>query len=294
MWTKLFSEFRQDSDDELDSARSFYDALLTSEFIDSGVHFQRITGGSKSVLYLIDEKWVLKVPLFSSQSKQLFRLELSILEHFYADGPFFLEGMSTALKFSGISFKRLESSVLSAKQAFDLQRKFHTFTPNSGELLRSGVQNRDISELIRQSIHAADYFCQKELFSADFRQSIQLRIDDLDSWLKTQPRVFCHGDFGPQNIYSYNKEFIALDWEDSFFGIQDYDFLYWLTFLSNTKLVSIENLRLSKIPIKRAVDLLFVIILLKEYSMHILGKYNSERISPIERMNTLSKLTELI
>ena len=47
------------------------------------------------------------------------------------------------------------------------------------------------------------------------------------------PRALCHGDFGPKNILRDGARPIAIDWEDAFWGVAGYDYLYWLTFMDN-------------------------------------------------------------
>jgi hypothetical protein len=294
MWTKLFPEFQICLDQELNSTVRHYDSLLSSEFEDSGAQFSRINGGTKSLLYLIDEKWVLKLPLQSSKSKSQLKFEVSVLEHLYNNKPFSLEGWETARKFSGIPFKRLESPILNPNQAFTLQRKFAILTPDSKELIDSNVHGRDISDLIRKGTEAADFFFLRNIVDSDFLKSFRLRVLNLEVWLDSQERVFCHGDFGPLNIYFDDNDFMALDWEDSFFGVQDYDFLYWLTFLNNMKLISKDTLLLCNMPIKIAVDFLFLIGILKEYSIYFSDKKYRAKMLTMERMEILSKLTENI
>lgn len=58
-------------------------------------------------------------------------------------------------------------------------------------------------------------------------------IGRLEERLPNQTRQLCHGDFGPTNIMIHGSERIAIDWEDAFWGVAGYDYLYWLTFMQN-------------------------------------------------------------
>lgn len=87
----------------------------------------------------------------------------------------------------------------------------------------------DISRLLAYGYQALD-----TLDIADgTRAALRLLFDDLNAALPGLARVMCHGDLGPKNIMAADGAFVAIDWEDAFWGVAGYDYLFWLTFFEN-------------------------------------------------------------
>ncbi len=97
---------------------------------------------------------------------------------------------------------------------------------------------------------------------ADLRRLIALIEDRLASL----PRVLCHGDFGPQNVMLRGGLPLAIDWEDAFWGIAGYDYLYWVTFMENRPLLHDAAFGLTGLEpnVERAI--LALVVLLKSYA----------------------------
>ena len=72
--------------------------------------------------------------------------------------------------------------------------------------------------------------------SAALYQRAENSISLLDELLPMQPRCICHGDLSDKNIlFNISREPVLIDWEDAFWGIPGYDYLYWLTFFNHRK-----------------------------------------------------------
>lgn len=87
------------------------------------------------------------------------------------------------------------------------------------------------------------------------------------AFLKSRQNAFlpclCHGDLSPNNIMFNGHRLVVIDWEDAFWGIEGYDWLYWLTFFKNRKLLKAEILGKTPWGNDVEVSILTLIILLK-------------------------------
>lgn len=81
--------------------------------------------------------------------------------------------------------------------------------------------------------HALTTLLDCGLLENETATEVRRLIDQLEGYIADQPRRLCHGDFGPKNIMTIGTQPIVIDWEDAFWGIAGYDYLYWLTFMEN-------------------------------------------------------------
>lgn len=94
----------------------------------------------------------------------------------------------------------------------------------------------------------------------------------------------CHGDLGPQNIMANKQKKIAIDWEDAFYGVQGYDYLYWLTFFQNRQYYSRAVLEKSGLDFQMAKGIMTLIILIKSKLSLISGNMKSHSVSINDRL----------
>lgn len=73
----------------------------------------------------------------------------------------------------------------------------------------------------------------------------------------------CHGDLSPVNIMSDGRRLLAIDWEDAFWGVAGYDYLFWLTFFQNRKYYSKEFLGHTPWGITTEIAIMVLILVLK-------------------------------
>ncbi|MGY3408393.1 hypothetical protein ACVWZV_004506 [Bradyrhizobium sp. GM5.1] len=91
----------------------------------------------------------------------------------------------------------------------------------------------DFEQYLVCAVHAVGELSERGLLNRGSAADLRRLIAHLQDHIGSQPRVVCHGDFGPKNIMSNGTQPIAIDWEDAFWGIAGYDYLYWLTFMEN-------------------------------------------------------------
>lgn len=94
----------------------------------------------------------------------------------------------------------------------------------------------------------------------------------------------CHGDLGPDNIMANKQKKIAIDWEDAFYGVQGYDYLYWLTFFQNRQYYSRKVLEKSGLDFQTAKGIMTLIILIKSKLSLISGSMKNHSVSINERL----------
>ncbi|TWB87273.1 phosphotransferase family enzyme [Bradyrhizobium macuxiense] len=77
--------------------------------------------------------------------------------------------------------------------------------------------------------------------------------------------VPCHGDLGARNLMIDSGGLVAIDWEDALWGIEGYDYLYWLTFMAQRPHYS--PTMFGHTPWKKEVEIavLILIIVLKSW-----------------------------
>ncbi|MCA6112786.1 phosphotransferase family protein [Bradyrhizobium cenepequi] len=83
----------------------------------------------------------------------------------------------------------------------------------------------------------------------------------------------CHGDLGARNLMVDGKGLVAIDWEDAFWGIEGYDYLYWLTFMAQRPHYS--PTMFGHTPWQKEVEIavLILIIVLKSWLSVLFGTH---------------------
>jgi aminoglycoside phosphotransferase (APT) family kinase protein len=194
----------------------------------------------------------------------------------------------------------LEMTVLaqprpSPSEVWELQVHFQSAISHSGlESLFS--LERDISALGARASLALDIFASDGQLSASEVAHSSSLLANLADFLVEAPRVPCHGDLSPGNVLlnsavSGNQSgLVAIDWEDRFWGVRDYDFLYWLTFMTNARHLRSESLRIARQPHETSVALVLMIVTLKELIAVSAGVARDGRKPPADRIRAVLEL----
>ena len=118
------------------------------------------------------------------------------------------------------------------------------------------------------------------LLSAQLLQFSLQRLQLLTDRLPYLPRCVCHGDLSDRNIMrTHSGAMVAIDWEDAFWGIPDYDYLYWLTFFNHRKYYSPEIFQTELLdpPLRQAV--LILILTIKNAISYYNGTFQTNSLS---------------
>ncbi len=272
MWTKLNPESsRKASAENHDDVERVSNTLLT--IAEPGSSFSYLSGGASNHTFIKRRGKNGSVLRFFGRGDHA--LEESRVEADLLHACFPTKCVVDCLEFIDQELAVLEMNFLSSadpspSEVWELQVHYQSAIASSG---REGLfpDERDISALVaRARLALANFTDDDQLTAAEVALSTSL-LENLADFLVEAPRVPCHGDLSPGNVLQGSSRpgdqsgLVALDWEDRFWGVRDYDFLYWLTFMANAPYVTRESLRISDQPHEICVALLLVIVLLKEY-----------------------------
>lgn len=118
-------------------------------------------------------------------------------------------------------------------------------------------------------------------------------LQDMGTELKeilSGPHTLAHGDLSNPNILCKGEKLYLLDWEDAFLCTPDYDFLYWMTFLSQQEFCNKKDFERLGIRNRRSEVLLMTIILLKSYISFLTGAYKQYRVSINARLQAMQQI----
>ena len=152
-------------------------------------------------------------------------------------------------------------------------------------------RDRDISALVTGARMAIDPLEGNIDLPDNDLAHVNSLLEKLRGYLDSSPRVPCHGDLSPANILqNADGAFVVIDWEDRFWGIRDYDFLYWLTFMKNASHLDRETLQHLEHPHDISVAILAMIVIVKESVSMKAAAPRAGRVSPAARLHAVLEL----
>ncbi len=118
-------------------------------------------------------------------------------------------------------------------------------------------------ELLELASQAFENLVKLKMLNGNSKKIVKNSLQLLSLELKNCKPILCHGDLSPANIMKWQTDFALVDWEDAFMGVEDYDYLYWLTFFENRKYYPNQPLQYVSIDIGLARALLVMVVVLK-------------------------------
>ena len=138
--------------------------------------------------------------------------------------------------------------------------------------------------MIDYAVIALEKLYELELISKSTYSELRDRISLILCEYKTLEPKVCHGDLSSKNIMKHKDRLIAIDWEDAFLGFEEYDFLYWLTFIENKHHIEKSLFGKGQMNAYFEISILSLIILLKSWLSLLDGSIKNHRISFNERL----------
>lgn len=167
----------------------------------------------------------------------------------------------------------------------------HYETALRGEIDSSLVPSQDnIYLLLDHADLAIKLLHDHNLISRTVQAESESRLTHLRSISGSWDLRVCHGDLGPANVLCDDQGPAAIDWEDAFWGIEGYDYLYWLTFFSNRRWLSPASLGRTPWGKSTEVSIMVMILLLKCMLSVRDRSYFSNKISFDTRLMEVSEL----
>jgi hypothetical protein len=145
-------------------------------------------------------------------------------------------------------------------------------------------------QYLRCAARALATLSDRDLLETGSAADVRRLIVQLEDRLTRLPRALSHGDFGPKNIMVRGAEPLAIDWEDAFWGIAGYDYLYWLTFMENRPFL--QSAAFGRTGLEPDVEraILALVVLLKSYLAVCSGAYLNHAVSIQARIAEILEL----
>jgi hypothetical protein len=144
----------------------------------------------------------------------------------------------------------------------------------------------DLGEILSQTLLCTEKMAQKMILSKEIAEKSKEYLHILQKLL-LEPRILCHGDLSNKNIMMCQGEYVFIDWEDALWGVQDYDYCYWLTFLDQRKYYGQEPLRGNHHNVEESKALMLMIVLMKCWISVCNGQVGINKITFDERINEI-------
>lgn len=244
-------------------------ALLLQEQNISASNIKRLTGGTLGLTYSlqVDQRpMVLKTHL-SAAGRQNIEKEIRLLRFLYADESemsrlelTFDQQIRVALLMDEFEYPQPEfepSQIMSLTARYTTQLKR---TPT----LDIVAPDDTISTLFVEGVGSLARLYADHAISPVIHAGIEKNFSLLSEHIDRLPVVLCHGDLGPKNIMCQGDATpLVIDWEDAFWGVEGYDYLYWLTFLRNRKYYKQDVLGRTSLGKELEMAILVLIVVLK-------------------------------
>lgn len=109
-------------------------------------------------------------------------------------------------------------------------RKLHDYTDKEAI-----PQEDNLARLLHEGDRAFALLRDQKMLGGELTDGLPAYLGLLRQALPHMPPQLCHGDLGPRNLMTDGRDLFAIDWEDAFWGVEGYDYLYWLTFFENRR-----------------------------------------------------------
>lgn len=142
----------------------------------------------------------------------------------------------------------------------------------------------DISRVLNISRREIVTLKQQNLLSSSYDLAQEL-LNELDDRIRYMPRIMCHGDYGDTNVLEDRCGHpIIIDWEDAFWGVRSYDYLYWLSFFSHRHYYSTHLFGKDQYERRINISILVMVLIIKEAMSFYTGEYKRHRMTTDERV----------
>lgn len=194
--------------------------------------------------------------------------------------------------FDGYEYKYMLQEWLECTDAITPDMALNLISAYSNELEKQD----DRFEMITYSIQDLVNIAKEELpFLVDIKEltykcsdELKQNINAFANHIPVMRKAICHGDFGDKNILVSSKgEYIAVDWEDCFVGVEGYDYLYWLTFFNHRNFYLQETFKASGLNSDDAKGILTVIMVIKTALSIYSGLNKNNSVSSQDRIKEI-------
>lgn len=197
-----------------------------------------------------------------SEGQENLNKEIAILKHLYQE-VLFIESLS------------VKNQVWLAMSELVPTHRAHK--PNEILNLISDLTNRfkdfenvsliqpqySLENIIAEAWMALEHLSQRNLLCEKLSSAVEFHLKQIDQELGGYGETICHGDLGPLNLMNDGRRKFVIDWEDAFWGVEGYDYVYWLSFFSNRKYYNPSYFGKTRLGGRLEKSFLALIVLLK-------------------------------
>ena len=148
----------------------------------------------------------------------------------------------------------------------------------------------NINLLVSEADLALKELAEGNFLTTPIIQLVCSSLERLQILVQSDNWEICHGDLGPKNILRDGEVPVAIDWEDAFWSVPGYDYLYWLTFYENRKWLRPEYLNVTGLVPEDEVAVMVVIVLLKSVISVRNGSHIRNALSINDRITEVSAI----
>lgn len=214
-------------------------------------------------------------------------------EYFYIKRayPFFdvrLDGFT----FDGYEYKYMLQEWLDSAGTITPDMALNIISAYSNELEkydgRFDTITYSIQDLVNIAKEELPFLVEKKELSDEYAAELMHDINELEMRIPIMRKIVCHGDFGDKNILTSSKgNYVAVDWEDCFVGVDGYDYLYWLTFFNHRIYYTSETFKKSGLTSIDAKGILTVIMVIKTALSIYSGLNKNNSVSSQDRIREI-------
>jgi hypothetical protein len=161
--------------------------------------------------------------------------------------------------------------------------------------IREKTHNKEIksaynfADILRQTLLCAEKLGDRRLITQSAAKTCGEYLRALGEAAQ-EPPVLCHGDLSNKNIMTRRGEFVFIDWEDAFWGVDDYDYCYWLTFLDQRSYYDQAPLGLNYHNLEYSKALMVMIVLMKSWISVANNSVAANKVTFDERLNEIFEI----
>ncbi len=244
------------------------------------------------ILFIDSKKKFVKTHLQGLSYKENLEKEISILSFLYKD-LLAVERLELLINGEESTFLVMDYLDIIENQVIDIQTidncifDYNKALRDNMEYYKKIEVNYSFNDIITEGYKSINLFHEKNILSYEVIKKCEEAINFLQTEKSKYTPILCHGDLSNVNVLTRANRFYVIDWEDAFWGFQNYDFLYWLTFFSQRKYYSRNVFKDRNIDITFGKSTMALIVLIKSALSYTRKDYGKNSISFDDRLNEI-------
>lgn len=275
-------------------------SLLVSSLEKNGLHCHAMEPSQEGTLgvgfraLINGSRWFIKTHLLNDAIKANFLKEIALFSVIYNGQVDFktlhtIEGNQSRTWLIMEELVGTKDEEVSIHKILELIRNYSK-TLSTYSYRETTVVKHDFSDLMQAAYLGLSILAKEKLISSSLQNELVYRFNTLKECMVSSSLQICHGDLGPKNIMSNDKGLVVIDWEDAFWGIEGYDYLYWLTFFSNRIYLSQDIFGKTPWDKETDISIMLLILVLKSNLSYLMNTLSGNMLTIEERISEILNL----